>query len=177
MTRGGRMFKADIRNSRQFRGWEWTQIYDFVLQLRREFRGVDTKWGQEAWEVIGDEVVGLESKLSMREREMIAQRTHAQKIGSSELTIQQNLILKARYKKEGLKNGVINVLDLSSKHLGLIIESSTDVREQAIHFQAEGLETSITGLAKKVTDCFVGLATAYIFGSFYLSLSSHTLFV
>jgi len=134
LSRGGRLSKADIRNSRHFKGWEWPDIYRLVFELRREFRGLVTKWGQEAWEVIGDEVAGLESKLTMYEREKIAQRTHAQKVGSSELTIQQNLILKGRYKQAGLSNGVISALELSSKHLGLIIKSSTDVKRQVIHF-------------------------------------------
>lgn len=133
LRNGGRMLKNSIRMNHSFRGWEWKSCYALVHALRDEFRGIDGPYGYECWEVIGDEVVALESKLALRERDRISYRTHRTHEGSGERTIQQNLIYSGRIKKE-IANGKLKIeaLNSSNKSLGLIVKSSHAVREAAI---------------------------------------------
>lgn len=130
---GGRMLKNSIRMNHSFRGWEWKSCYSLVHALRDEFRGIDGPYGLECWEVIGDEVVALERKLTLRERDHISHRTHKHTEGSGERTIQQNLIYSARIKKE-IPDGKAKIesLKVSTKALGLIVKSSHAVLETQI---------------------------------------------
>jgi len=122
------MFKNAIRNHHSFRGWEWTSIYSLVYSLREEFLGVDGPCGIEVWEVLGDEVIAIESKLTLHERDKISNRIHRRHEGSSERTIPKNLMYRARIKKE-LTDGATKVksLEESSEALGLVIKSSAEV--------------------------------------------------
>ena len=128
LRNGGRMFKNAIRNHHSFRGWDWPSIYSLIYSLREEFLGVDGPYGIECWDVLGDEVIALESRLTLRERNKISNRIHRRHEGSGERTIPKNLMYRARLKKE-LTDGAAKVkaLDESCEALGLVIRSSSDV--------------------------------------------------
>lgn len=128
LRNGGRMFKNAIRNSHSFRGWDWPSIYSLVYSLREEFIGVDGPYGVECWDVLGDEVIALESKLTIHERNKISNRIHRRHEGSGERTVVKNLMYKARIKKE-LTDGAAKVksLEESCEALGLVIRSSGQV--------------------------------------------------
>ncbi|MBA7575972.1 hypothetical protein ES708_17808 [subsurface metagenome] len=128
LRNGGRMFKNAIRNSHKFRGWDWPSIYSLVYALREEFFGVDGLYGVEVWEVLGDEVIALESKLTIHERNKISDRIHNRQRGSGRRTVDKNLLYRARIKKE-LSDGATKVksLEESCEALGLVIKSSDQV--------------------------------------------------
>ena len=128
LRNGGRMFKSAIRNNHSFRGWEWPSIYGLVYALREEFLGVDGPYGVECWDVLGDEVIALESRLTLHERNKISNRIHSRHRGSGERTIPKNLMYRARIKKE-LTDGATKVksLEESTEVLGLVISSSDKV--------------------------------------------------
>ena len=128
LRNGGRMFKNAVRNSHGFRGWDWPHIYHLVYSLREEFLEEDSPYGNECWEVLGDEVIALERKLTIYERNKISDRIHRRHEGSGERTITKNLRYRARIKKE-LSDGAIKVksLEESSEALGLVIRSSGQV--------------------------------------------------
>jgi len=130
LTHGGRMRKSDIRNTSKFTGWEWEEIYKMVYSLRKENRGHIGRYGQEAWEVLGDDVIGLESQLTIDERNKISKRTHARQEGSSVQTVQQNLIFRGRVRQE-LNNvtDLIKRLEASTRDLGNVKISSANVQE------------------------------------------------
>lgn len=122
------MFKNAIQNHHSFRGWEWSSIYSLVYSLREEFLGVDGPYGVECWEVLGNEVIALESKLTLHERNKISNRIHRRHEGSGERTVAKNLMYRARIKKE-LTDGATKVksLEESCEALGLVIKSSSQV--------------------------------------------------
>jgi len=128
LRNGGRMSKNAIRNHHSFRGWEWPTIYSLVYSLREEFFGVDGLYGVECWEVLGDEVIALESKLTLYERDKISNRIHNRQRGSGGRTVDKNLMYRARIKKE-LSDGAAKVksLEESNEALGLVIRSSGQV--------------------------------------------------
>ena len=128
LRNGGRMFKNAIRNHHSFRGWDWPHIYRLVYLLREEFLEEDSPYGNECWEVLGDEVIALESKLKIYERNKISDRIHRRHEGSGERTVTKNLRYRARIKKE-LTDGATKVksLEESCEALGLVIKTSDQV--------------------------------------------------
>ena len=138
LRNGGRMFKNAIRNSHKFRGWDWPSIYSLVYSLREEFLGVDGPYGVECWDVLGDEVIALDSKLTIHERNKISDRIHNRQRGSGERTIPKNLMYRARIKKE-LTDGAAKVkaLDESCEVLGLVIKSSGQVVAATLNEEQE----------------------------------------
>jgi len=134
LRNGGRMFKNAIRKSHGFRGWDWPSIYSLVYSLREELLGVDGPYGVECWDVLGDEVIALESKLTIHERNKISDRIHRRHEGSGERTVAKNLLYRSRIKKE-LSDGAAKVksLEESSEALGLVIRSSGEVVATALN--------------------------------------------
>ncbi|GAI68589.1 unnamed protein product [marine sediment metagenome] len=142
LRNGGRMLKNAIRNSRGFRGWKWPDIYVLIYSLREEFFGkdgpVDGPYGIECWQIYGDEVVALENKLTIRERNKLIDTRHRRQSGSGERTIPQNEFFRARIKKE-MKNGRAKreALEESNRSLGLIIKSSSQVVATTLNEEQE----------------------------------------
>ena len=128
LRNGGRMFKNAIRMSHSFKGWDWPTIYSLVYTLREEFLNVDGPYGIECWEVLGDEVIALESKLTLHERNKISNRIHRRHESSSKRTIPKNLMYRARIKKELTDSATkVKSLEESCEALGLVIKSSGQV--------------------------------------------------
>ena len=138
LRNGGRMSKNAIRNNHSFRGWDWPSIYSLVYSLREEFIGVDGPYGVECWDVLGDEVIALESKLTIHERNKISNRIHRRHEGSGKRTVDKNLMYRARIKKE-LTDGAAKVksLEESCEALGLVIKSSGQVVAATLNEEQE----------------------------------------
>lgn len=149
LRNGGRMFKNAIRNSRGFRGWKWSDIYTLVYSLREEFFGkdgpVDGPYGIECWQIYGDEVVALENKLTIRERNKLIDTRHNRHRGSGERTIPQNLLYRARITKE-IKDGKAKreALEESCEALGLVIRSSSQVVAATLNEEQEPGDSEAT---------------------------------
>lgn len=142
--RGGAMGITEILRSREFKGHEANEIRQLVYQLRKENKGKDFGYGQEAWEILDGVVIGLERCLTQRMRWKIQKRRHAKERGVAEQTVLDNVIFEGKIKHDGVvhKEEIIHGLEASSADLRQAAKSSTSVRETLVeHKEDFGDET------------------------------------
>lgn len=139
LKRGGAMGLTQILGSREFRGHEANEIRQLVYQLRKESKGYDFGYGQEAWELLDRVVIGLERCLTQRMRWKIQKRRHAKERGVAEQTVQDNVAFRKKIEHDGVvhKEAIICGLEASTVDLRQAAKSSTDVRETLVEHEEE----------------------------------------
>lgn len=130
---------TQILGTREFRGHEANEIRQLVYQLRKENKGSDFGYGQEAWELLDRVVIGLERCLRQRDRWKIQKRRHAKERGVAEQTVIDNVIFKGKIAHNGVvhKEQIIRELDASSADLQQAAKSSTSVRDSLVEHKEE----------------------------------------
>lgn len=131
---------TEIMGMREFRhGYEDNDIRQYVYQLRKENKGRDFGYGQEAWELLHGVVIGLESLLTQDMRRKIQMRRHAKQRGSSEQTILDNVIFKKKIEHNGVahKEKIIHTLEASSTDLQQAAASSTSVKQTLVEHEED----------------------------------------
>lgn len=139
LERGGAMGLTQILGSREFRGYEANEIRGLVYQLRKENKGADFGYGQEAWELLDRVVIGLERCLTQTMRWKIQKRRHAKEKGVADQSVLDNAIFKGKIAHDGVvhKEQIIHELEASTRDLQQTAKSSTSVRETLIKHKEE----------------------------------------
>ena len=113
----GKATIGQILASKHFReGYDESQIYRYVAQLRKIAKGIIGKAGTEAWEVIDSTVYGLEYLLTQEMRRKISLRRRALEKGIASASIKDNLIFDAKIQANSVNH---------KKQIGAVLDSST----------------------------------------------------
>lgn len=139
LKHSGAMGMMQILASREFRGRDANEIRQLVYQLRKENKGGDFGYGQEAWELLDRVVIGLERCLTQRMRWKIQKRRHAKEKGVAEQTILDNISFERKIAHDGVvhKEEIIRTLKASSTDLQQAATSSSSVRDKLVEHKEE----------------------------------------
>lgn len=139
LKRGGVMGITEIIRSREFKGHDADEIRQLVYQLRKENKGNDFGYGQEAWELLDSVIFGLESRLRQRDRRRIQMRRDAKERGVADQTVLDNIIFEGKIKHDGVvhKEEIIQELEASSTDLRQAAKSSNSVRETLVEHKKD----------------------------------------
>ena len=124
---GGRVSIDKILINRSFReGYEASDIYRFVAQLRKRYKGQICKKGVEAWEIISKEIIALEHLLTKENRRDIQFRRRALERGFAAASILDNRIFQSKIARDGIthKKEIKSVVDASTDSLEVVSETA-----------------------------------------------------
>ena len=140
LKKGGAMGLSQVLATPEFRvGYDENAIRQYVYQLRKEYKGCDLGYGQEAWELLSRVIIGLERCLNQSMRRKIQMRRHAKQRGMAEQTILDNVIFEKKIQHNGVvhKKEIITTLKASSTDLQQTARSSQAVRGKLVEHKEE----------------------------------------
>lgn len=132
LLKKGAMAIRIILAMKEFReGWDENDVRRWANQLRRKYQGLDYGYGQEAWIVYCNVVIGLEKLLKPEHRYKIHKRRIRTVGGHAEQTQIDGEIFKNKLKQRQIahEDGLIAALDEENKALNIVTSMTTNVSD------------------------------------------------